>query len=288
MKTTRQQRTEYTLPGGITFRMVPVPGGSFRMGASKDPADPNYDPEAGDNETPHPVTLNPFWLGETPVTQAQWTALTGKNPAGFTEKGENCPVEQVSWFDAVAFCNLLSSEMNRTPCYRDTSDRVFGLQDPDRNTWAWENEGVVVRDLSANGFRLPTEAEWECAARGGPPDPDRPERSHWYAGSDLLEQVGWFDENAGDRTRPVGLLLPNELGLFDMSGNVFEWCEDWYGPYEKKPPPNPTGPEKGDDRVVRGGDWYFYRQFCRAAYRGSRAPDYRYYDIGFRLALQSA
>ena len=118
--------TDFTMHGAAApFRMVPIPGGTFRMGATKDPADPNYDPEAGRNETPHPVPLDAFLLGETPVTQAQWTALMGKNPSRFKENGENCPVERVSWFDAVVFCNRLSVEMNRKPCYRDAKERVL-------------------------------------------------------------------------------------------------------------------------------------------------------------------
>lgn len=134
---------------------------------------------------------------------------------------------------------------------------------------------------------MPTEAEWECAARGGLPDTELSTHSHRYAGSDLLEQVGWFGDNAGDSTRHVGLLLPNELGLFDLSGNVFEWCEDWYGAYESTPKPNLRGPDQGVDRVMRGGYWLNLRLYCRSAFRINGAPDARGYGVGFRLALQS-
>lgn len=286
MTTSSKPYTEFILPGTSTsFRMLPVPGGTFRMGASKDPADPNYDPEARDNETPHLVSLDAFWLAETPVTQALWTALMGKNPAHFTENGENLPVEQVSWFDAAAFCNRLSLALDRPAVYLDEQGRIWGQQAAGR--WDWPNEGSLRRDPTANGFRLPTEAEWECAARGGPSAPELSTPSHRYAGSDLLEQVGWFDDNAGDSTRPVGLLLPNELGLFDLSGNVFEWCEDWYGAYEKATKPNPKGPDQGDYRVMRGGHWINFRQYCRTAYRDFDAPGYRGNFVGFRLALQS-
>lgn len=286
MTTTSTPYAEFTLPGTRTsFRMLPVPGGTFRMGASKDPADLNYDPEAGDDEIPHLVSLDAFWLAETPVTQVLWTALMGNNPARFTENGENRPVEQVSWFDAAAFCNRLSIALGRPAVYFDKQGRIWGQQADGR--WDWPNEGSLRRDPTANGFRLPTEAEWECAARGGPLDPQLSTRSHRYAGSDLLEQVGWFEENAGDSTRPVGLLLPNELGLFDLSGNVREWCEDWYGDYESAPKPNPRGPDHGDYRVLRGGYWSNFRLYCRAAYRYNYAPVYRFHDVGFRLALQS-
>lgn len=286
MTTTSISYTEFTLPGTSTsFRMLPVPGGTFRMGASEDPVDPNYDPEAKGNEIPHLVSLDAFWLAETPVTQVLWTVLMGNNPAWFTENGENRPVEQVSWFDAAAFCNRLSIALGRPAVYFDKQGRIWSQQADGR--WDWPNEGSLRRDPTANGFRLPTEAEWECAARGGPANPNLAIRSHRYAGSDLLEQVGWFDENAGDSTRPVGLLLPNELGLFDMSGNVSEWCEDWYGAYEKAPEPNPNGPGRGYFRVMRGGDWGFFRQGSRAAYRSDSAPALRDYSVGFRLALQS-
>lgn len=286
MTTTSTPYAEFTLPGTRTsFRMLPVPGGTFRMGASKDPADPNYAPEARDNETPHPVSLDAFWLAETPVTQALWTALMGENPARFTENGENRPVEQVSWFDAAAFCNRLSLALGRPAVYLDKQERIWGQQAAGH--WVWPNKGSLRRDPTANGFRLPSEAEWECAARGGSPDPELSTRSHRYAGSDLLEQVGWFDENAGDSTRPVGLLLPNELGLFDLSGNVYEWCEDWYGAYESAPKSNPRGPDQGASRVMRGGYWRYLRQLCRTACRYYVPPDYRDILVGFRLALQS-
>ncbi|MBP8240314.1 MAG: formylglycine-generating enzyme family protein, partial [Saprospiraceae bacterium] len=143
------------------------------------------------------------------------------------------------------------------------------------------NEGEVTLDLKANGYRLPTEAEWEFAAKGGAED------GYKYAGSDLLEQVGWHTENSGGETQEVGLLLPNALGLYDMSGNVWEWCEDWYDSYTPAAQENPHGPGKGVLRVLRGGSWSLHSRHCRPACRPFDGPASRDGDLGFRLALQS-
>jgi formylglycine-generating enzyme required for sulfatase activity len=279
---------ETALPG-CPFEMVRLPGGSFIMGATKDKKHPNYDPEARDDETPHEVTLSPFLIGKYPVTQRLWTAVMEKNPSYFLENGEEKPVEQVSWYDAAVFCNRLSRIAGRKPCYWDEQGGVFGLKS---KVWELPNEGRVRCDYTADGYRLPTEAQWEYAARGGLSA--LPVGEGWvgarYAGSDVLETVGWFDKNSGGSTRPAGLLLPNEFGLYDLSGNVWEWCADWYGAYKNTTNPDPTGPEQGDGRVLRGGSWdnpVASAQSGRTACRGNGWPDYRYGYIGFRLVLQS-
>ena len=186
-----------------------------------------------------------FYIGKYEVTQAQWKAVMGNDPAYF--KGADRPVEQVSWNDAMAFCEKLN-ESGKAPK-------------------GWK-------------FTLPTEAQWEFAARGG-----NKSKGYEYSGSNDLNEVAWYSNNS-DATHDVGEKKPNELGLYDMSGNVWEWCLDWYDGYgDKKEVTDPTGPQDGSARVLRGGGWSKGAGYCRVAFRSSYLPDYRYYDFGFRLAL---
>ena len=184
----------------------------------------------------------------------------GDNPSRF--KGENRPVEQVSWVDCVEFCNKLSRKEGLTPAYKIDGE-------------------TVIWNKKANGYRLPTEAEWEYAARGG-----QKSRGYTYAGSDNLHEVGWYNRNSSDETNPVGRKKANELGIYDMSGNVWEWCWDWYGGkyYRQSPGRNPAGPSSGSDRVLRGGDQINYARDCRSADRYRHGPSYRSSGLGFRLA----
>ncbi len=253
----------------LLFRMVRVPAGEFFMGSTGD------DPDASDDEKPrHRVRLDGYWMGETPVTQTLWEAVTGDNPSHF--KDPQRPVEQVSWFDAAVFCNALSERTGRRPAYLRPDGQPFGRKGRD---WVWPNEGEVRHDLSADGYRLPTEAEWEHAAREGA-------GADWrYCGADELEQTGWYSDNSGGETREVALLLPNALGLYDMSGNVYEWCEDWYGEYADQAQQNPRGHGKGLYRVIRGGFWGGDPRRCRPACRYGYGPDFRRRLVGFRLAL---
>lgn len=268
------------LPGGAQLEMILVEGGAFDMGGA--------DAEAEKYEKPvRPVRLRSFYLGQYPVTQAQWTAVMGQNPSGF--KGENRPVENVSWFDAAVFCNALGEALKKEPCYFGDD----GFKTPFGKTskgWELPNDGAVYLKPGAGGYRLPSEAEWEYAARGGP---------YWksegyrYAGSDLLRQVGWYEENSGNETHDVGLLLPNALGLFDMSGNVWEWCEDqWHDNYQNAPDDGSAwvGLEQGRHRVCRGGSFFDHARYCRVAYRPHFHPAVRSDSLGFRLvlSLQSA
>ena len=222
---------------GIKYNMVWVDGGTFRMGATSEQGS-----DANDRERPvHSVTLSGYYIGKTEVTQALWKAVMGSNPSEF--KGDNRPVESVSWDDCQAFIRKLNA-------------------------------------LTGQNFRLPTEAEWEFACRGG-----NNSRGYKYSGSNYIDNVAWHDGNFGDKTHPVATKSPNELGIYDMSGNVWEWCADWYGDYSSGRQTNPKGPYDGSDRVRRGGSWGFYAGCCRSSDRDYCPPTYRFYYLGLRLAL---
>ena len=198
--------------------------------------------DADDDEKPtHSVTLSSYYICKYEVTQALWRAVMGSNPSNF--KSDNLPVECVSWNDCQTFINRLNSYTGRN-------------------------------------FRLPTEAEWEFAARGG-----NYNRHYKYSGSNYISDVAWYDGNSGNRTHPVGTKQANELGLYDMSGNVWEWCSDWYGSYSSYSQNDPTGPNSGSNRVGRGGSWYGFDWFCRWSNRGNITPGDRYDGLGLRLVL---
>ena len=196
-----------------------------------------------DEKQTHTVTLSDYYIGETEVTQELWVAVMGSNPSWFTGNMQR-PVEYVSWDDCQTFIRKLN-------------------------------------ELTGANFRLPTEAEWEFAARGG-----RNSRGYQYSGSSNLGDVAWYRDNSSDTTHPVKTKSPNELGIYDMSGNVYEWCQDWKGPYSSSSQTNPTGPSTGSHRVRRGGSWEtILARDCRSAYRSSGTPGYRFHDFGLRLAL---
>lgn len=192
-----------------------------------------------DESPTHRVTLDSYYIGACEVTQAQWRAVMGSNPSYFT--GDNNPVERVSWNDAQVFCQELSNLTGKTYC-------------------------------------LPTEAQWEYAARGG-----NKSRKNKYSGSFVIDVVAWYTSNSGGKTHPVGQKRANELGIYDMSGNVWEWCSDRFGSYSSTPQTNPTGPSSGSSRVLRGGSWCDNASYCRVSFRLSRTRSYFYYDIGFRV-----
>jgi hypothetical protein len=189
------------------------------------------------------ASLSNYYIGQTEVTQAQWRAVMGSNPSRF-EDCDDCPVEQVSWDDVQDFI----AKLNR--------------------------RGGGAR------YRLPTEAEWEYAARGGSKS-----RGFEFAGSSNIDEVAWHNGNSGSKTRPVKGKKPNELGLYDMSGNVWEWCSDWYGDYPNGKKSDPTGPSSGSYRVIRGGSWNSFPEYCRVARRNFNYPVRRYNDFGFRLVF---
>ena len=219
---------------GVSFIMKFVEGGIFQMGSN--------DREAESDEKPvHSVTLSSYYIGETEVTQALWKAVMGSNPSRF--KGDNFPVEQVSWNDCQRFIRKLNQKTGRNFC-------------------------------------LPTETEWEYAARGG-----KKSNGYKYAGSNNIDSVAWYTDNSGSKTHPVKGKSPNELGLYDMSGNVWEWCSDWYGKYSSSSQTNPQGPSFGSIRVLRGGSWRSSAGDCRVPYRYSSDPVNWINARGFRLAL---
>ena len=206
-------------------------------------ATPEQGSDAGsDEKSVHRVTLSSYSIGKYEVTQDLWEAVMGSNPSRF--KGPRRPVEQVSWYDCQDFIRKLN-------------------------------------DLTGASFRLPTEAEWEFAARGG-----NSSRGYKYSGSDGLDDVAWYgDINEKSKTHIVGTKSPNELGLYDMSGNVYEWCNDWYGNYSSSSQSNPQGPSSGTLRVYRGGSRGNNSGDCRVSYRYYRAPGHRSKNIGLRLCL---
>lgn len=231
--------------GDETFVMIPVEGGTFMMGGT---VEQGSDPI--DREKPiHQVTLSSYYIGQTEVTQALWRAVMGDNPSYFV--GNRLPMEQVSWEDCQQFIMALNA-------------------------------------MTGQSFRLPTEAEWEFAARGG-----NCSEGFKYAGSNELPAVAWYSYNDSwdvrgtgyYGTHPVATRNPNELMLYDMSGNVHEWCQDWFGAYSADEQVDPAGPVSGTTRVYRGGSWYFDEWFCRVSFRNGVSPGYRSYGIGLRLAL---
>ena len=242
-----------TIPGqyivnGVAFQMVDVEGGTFKMGV--DSAAVLVGSADIDELPAHDVTVSSFSIAETEVTQELWQAVMGTNPSNFADDPKR-PVEQVSWED----CQMFITRLN---------------------------------ELTGQNFRLPTEAEWEFAARGG-----NLANGTLYSGGEIIEDVAWYftnsyavgseDPNFG--THVVATKQANELGLYDMSGNVFEWCIDWYGDYDEQPQTDPAGPEMGARRVIRGGSWYSINRYCRITSRNSEAPTNKGYNLGFRLAL---
>ena len=228
---------------------VHIEGGSFQMGSN----------DGNDDEKPvRTVTLKGFSMSRYPVTQKEWKSVMGNNPSSF--KGDNRPVENVSWFDAIEYCNELSRREGLTPAYTRNGKNVI-----------WNRE--------ANGYRLPTEAEWEYAAKGGNGSPG----DFTYSGSNNVDEVGWYTSNSGYSSQDVGTKKPNALGLYDMSGNVWEWCWDWSEKYPNMAQTDPTGPNTGFDRVVRGGSWRNEVQILRSSFRYDDDPSHRLIHFGFRV-----
>lgn len=247
---------------GVEFEMIYVKGGTFRMGAMVEQGD-----DAIDREKPvHSVTLSDYYIGKFEVTQGLWMVVMGSNPSNF-KKGDNYPVDRVSWNDVQTFLTKLNQ-------------------------------------LTGKKYALPTEAQWEYAARGGIGIgrsvyvwSDGFSVLHFefgssgggvatkYSGSDDIDEVAWYTNNSGGSTHPVGTKRPNALGIYDMSGNVEEWCSDWYGSYSNESQTNPTGPSSGSARVLRGGSRSEIARRCRVSFRNCYFPSRGGIDFGFRVVL---
>jgi len=234
---------------GLGLEVEPIPAGTFIMGSTRN--EPGRNPDEGPAVQ---VTISrDFWMGKYEVTQQQWQSLMGTNPSHFHGDG-HLPVENVSWTDATSFCEKLTAQ-----------------------------EQAAGRLPAGYAYRLPTEAEWEYACRAGT-------TTSYYTGdkeSDL-DEAGWYSGNSEKMAHPVGQKKPNAWGLYDMHGNVWEWCWDWYGSYGQAAVKDPSGPHEGHFRVVRGGGWMRSLSASRSASRENHLESYRFANVGFRVALAPA
>jgi formylglycine-generating enzyme required for sulfatase activity/flavodoxin len=270
-----------TLTGSAVPEIAPpedfvrLSGGTFQMGS------PETEPWRVEDETAHTVTLSDFYISQFEVTQKEYESVMGINPSSFF--GDDLPVDGVSWMDAIQYCNARSIQEGLTPAYTV--------------------EGQTIScDRSANGYRLPTEAEWEYACRAGTETPfitetsiSADEANYWGHYPYLIEDNYFTQSNLETKpgvyrqtTVPVGSFQPNAWGLYDMHGNVGEWVWDWYGSYDTQEQTNPTGPANGTLRVNRGGGWNDFAKNLRSAYRATLPPDSASFNLGFRLVRNAA
>ncbi len=240
----------------VPIEMIYVQGGTFEMGS------PETEKDRIEDEGPvHSVTVNSFYIGKYEVTQKQWKSVREKEKNPSHNKGDNLPVENIQWFEVVKFCNDKSEAAGLTPCYTI-------------------NKKKVICNWSANGYRLPTEAEWEYAAKGGDKS-----KGYLYSGGNDIDDVAYTRGDTVTGTNLVGMKKPNELGIYDMSGNVYELCWDMYDKnyYKKGIMKNPYGASKGKYIVYRGGGWSHWESRARCSYRSYLVRSDRGWFIGFRV-----
>ncbi|GHV11843.1 hypothetical protein FACS189491_03800 [Spirochaetia bacterium] len=254
---------------------VRIEGGTFTMGSPASDVDRFYD-----ETQQHTVTISTFYMGKYEVTQKEWAAVMGSNPSRF--KGDTLPVEMVSWYDAIEYCNKRSEKEGLRPAYTIDKSRF----DPNNyaftdSEFEWKNDTIrwiVTVNRNANGYRLPTEAEWEYACRAGTATP-------FSTGNNITTNQANYDEKGiyMVMTTTVGSFAPNRWGLYDMHGNVEEWCWDWYGDYSTAAQTDPAGAASGAGRVLRGGSWGSLARFLRSAFRHDSIPSNRDIGFGFRV-----
>ena len=237
----------------IDWKFVDIPAGEFFL---KD--------EIGSYKR----TISRIKMSNMPVTQKLYEKVNGANPSKL--KGELRPVDSVTWFDAIIFCNNLSKLYQRDPCYKIAARLNLETVPISSSQWL-----TLKCDFTANGFRLPTESEWEFAARGG--------TDYLFSGSNNIDEVAWYGENSEVRSHDVGTKLPNAFGLYDMCGNVSEWCWDIFAPVEPKDLSNSKGPVSGTMRVKRGGCWLDDAKQCTVSFRSGSAPTAAGSTLGFRV-----
>lgn len=260
----KQTTYMFTFESVMASRGVLVEGGTFTMGDTWGGGD-------SDERPTHKVTFTyDFYIGKYEVTFDEYDAFcnaTGKSKASDSGWGRGTrPVINVTWWDAIDYCNWLS-EKEKLPKAYDSDGNLL------------DKDGRITIDPSkVVGYRLPTEAEWEYAAKGG-----NKSEGYKYSGSDNVSDVAWYSSNSGSKTQEVGKKAPNELGLYDMSGNVWEWCSDWYGSYSSSAQTNPYNSTAGSYRVLRGGSWYYNAAYARVAGRSCHSPTYTFYFLGFRI-----
>lgn len=242
--------------------LIQVKGGTFKMGSKKSDASAELD-----EQKEHTVTLNTFEINKFEVTVWEWKQFIKANKMKMPPKPtwgwqDNYPINGITWNEAIAYCNWLSIKEKLQPCYTKKGPNF-------------------LCNFQANGYRLPTEAEWEFAAKGGTSS-----KNYRFSGSDKIEDVAWYKSNSKGHPNTIGTKLPNELGIYDMSGNVWEWCWDWYNKdfYKQEKGDNPKGPEMGERRTVRGGSWDSQPNYIRPANRISTIPSKTHEFYGFRTA----
>ncbi|MEO8235084.1 MAG: SUMF1/EgtB/PvdO family nonheme iron enzyme [Flavobacterium sp.] len=254
--------TSYGQSKNLIIQMVKVDGGKFLMGSP----DENKIAE-NDEQKQHEVTVANFEINKLEVSVWEWKEYCKKTKKQMPANqvwgiNDNYPITNITWNDAINYCNWLSKQDGYKPVY----------------TFAGPN---IICDFTSNGYRLPTEAEWEYAAKGG-----KKSKNYNFSGSNVSNEISWQQNNSEKRPHAVGTKLANELGIYDMSGNVWEWCYDWYNKdyYKSEDGKNPTGPIRGEKKSVRGGSWDSKESYLRTSNRISTTPDRTYEFYGFRLA----